>query len=163
MRMHGKFILPFLFAACLHGCSPAIRSFTATPLTVNDPDSVQLRPSSVTNKFTMGGFVESFLTEREQTPNLQSAPMGFFGSREVPVTSFVAKTFCTCDNWFASLPSSTQPNRTFAFTGDSSIFRTHLQLIKTADTLFHWLERNKIRWRVYPRTKVPQQKRASLQ
>ena len=62
---------------------------------------------------TMTGFVEAYGDFTGQNPNIQSDPMCFFGSEEVPITSFLARKFCTCDNWFCPLPTSTpaEPDR----------------------------------------------------
>lgn len=43
--------------------------------------------------------------------------MGYYTSRELPVTDFLARNFLVCDRWFAPLPASTQPNRLMAMSG----------------------------------------------
>jgi phospholipase C len=111
----------------------------------------QLSYSSVTQQFDMTGFVEAYANLTKTNPVQQCDPMGFFASSTVPITSFLAQNFLVCDQWHASLPSSTQPNRTMAFCGSSEIYDTSsgARLIPTEDMLFNWLERNRIRWRVY--------------
>ena len=109
----------------------------------------QLSKHSVTKKFTMKGFVEAYSKVENVKINPESEPMGYFSSRHVPITSFLAQNFCTCNRWFSSLPTSTQPNRTIAFCGDTGIFETKTQLIDIEDSVFHWMDRNNIRWRVY--------------
>jgi phospholipase C len=111
--------------------------------------ATQLALSQVTQKYTMTGFVEAYTKVTDVNPNPQTEPMGFFNSTQVPITSFLARTFCTCYRWFASLPTSTQPNRTIAFTGNSSIYKTGPQLIQIDDNIFDWMNRAGVRWRVY--------------
>jgi phospholipase C len=113
--------------------------------------ATQLAYSSVTQQFDMTGFVEAYAALTNTQPVQQADPMGFFASTTVPITSFLARNFCVCDQWHAPLPSSTQPNRTIAFCGSSEIFDTSSgpRLISCDDILFDWLERAHIRWRVY--------------
>jgi phospholipase C len=110
---------------------------------------VQLAKSQVTQQYTMTGFVEAYASATGTIPNPQTQPMGFFNSGMVPITSFLAQTFCTCDRWFCSLPTSTQPNRTMAFAGDSAIFNTKARLIEIRESIFDWMNRTGVRWRVY--------------
>jgi phospholipase C len=121
----------------------------------HDYVAMQLARSGVTKKFTMDGFVKAYAKALEEEngksviPNPETEAMGYFNSSQVPITSFLAQNFCACDNWFCSLPTSTQPNRVIAFCGDSGIFDTKTRLIETTDSIFDWMERAKIRWRVY--------------
>jgi phospholipase C len=116
-----------------------------------DQVQTQLSYSSVTQQFDMTGFVEAYAKLSQTNPAQQADPMGFFASKTVPITSFLAQNFRVCNQWHAPFPSSTQPNRTMAFCGSSEIFDTSsgARLIHTEDMLFDWLERNRIRWRVY--------------
>jgi phospholipase C len=116
-----------------------------------DEVQTQLAYSSVTQQFDMTGFVEAYVKLTQANPARQADPMGFFASGTVPITSFLARNFRICNRWHAPFPSSTQPNRTMAFCGSSEIFDTSSgpRLIHTDDILFDWLERNRIRWRVY--------------
>ena len=112
----------------------------------------QLARSPVNGEITMSGFVQAYADAPTTIgpPNPQAVPMGFFSSAQVPITSFLAQEFCTCDRWFASLPSSTQPNRTMAFFGQSPIYKTGgPQLIPLDNNVFNWLKTNGITWRAY--------------
>jgi phospholipase C len=111
--------------------------------------ATQLARSSVSGQFTMAGFVEAYAAFNSLTPNPQPDPMGFFPSAQVPVTSFLARNFCPCDRWFCSLPTSTQPNRTMAFCGQSGIFHTGMQVIPATNNIFDWMDTAGISWRVY--------------
>jgi len=111
--------------------------------------TTQIAKSPVNNKFQMTGFVEAYAKFTNRNPNPECEPMGYFNSHQVPITDFLAKNFCTCNRWHSALPTSTQPNRTIAFCGDSSIHETATRLIPIEDSLFDWMERAGINWRVY--------------
>ncbi len=112
--------------------------------------AIQLARSEVTQRLTMTGFVEAYAKSLQKgDPGPCPDPMGYFPSDQVPVTSFLARRFLTCDRWHCPLPSSTQPNRAVAWTGSSKIFDTKARLIPTEDTILDWLDRAGIRWRVY--------------
>lgn len=118
-----------------------------------DEVKLQLAKHPLTGNLTMGGFVEAYANATKRDPNKECEPMGFFESPLVPVTSFLARTFCTCDNWFTPLPTGTQPNRNMAFSGDSFISDNGLLLKISSNNIFDWLarakRRNNVRWRVY--------------
>ncbi len=97
----------------------------------------------------MSGFVEAYANATGVNPPLECDPQCFYSSGQVPITSFVARQFCICDNWFCPLPTSTQPNRTVAFCGHSEIYETKLQAIPSDGNLFDWLDANHISWGVY--------------
>lgn len=113
----------------------------------------QLAKSPVSGQFTMNGFVDSYVAKTGQDPNHECQPMGFFSSDQVLASSFLAKTFCTCDRWFTPLPTGTQPNRTIAFSGDSDIYSNGTLLNISGNNIFDWLNSvrpaDKVRWRVY--------------
>ena len=121
-----------------------------------DQVAAQLAPTPG-GPITMGGFVSSYAAFRlAQEPPVADVgpepdPMSFFPSGLVPVTSFLARSFCTCDRWHSSMPTSTQPNRTMAWSGESSIYDTStgLRLIDTEGTVLDWLVEQGCRWRVY--------------
>lgn len=104
---------------------------------------------SANHKFAMSGFVEAYINASGAAPNDESTPMEFFHSQQVPITSFLAQNYCICENWFCPIPTSTQPNRTMAFCGDTPIYDTKLQIINTPTSIFKWMDEMDIRWRVY--------------
>lgn len=113
---------------------------------------LQLLKHPLTGKITMGGFVEAHANAINGDPNKEAEPMGFFELAHVPATSFLARTYCTCDNWFTPLPTGTQPNRNMAFSGNSAISENGLLLRIGDNNIFDWLDRarrTKVRWRVY--------------
>lgn len=111
--------------------------------------AAQLAKSKVTGKFTMSGFVKVYCEKTGLPPNTQSQPMGFFKSAQAPISSFLASRFCVCDRWFTPIPTSTQPNRTMAFYGDTYNHFTRAGLIDMNNSLFDWMTNAGIRWRVY--------------
>jgi phospholipase C len=68
-----------------------------------------------------GGFVKSFIESRNPkdkvTSDLWVVPMGYYTSKDLPVYDHLARQYCVCDRWFASVPGDTWPNRLFAVTG----------------------------------------------
>lgn len=111
--------------------------------------ATQLAWSELRQQFQMTGFVEAYAGKTGRSPNPQTDPMGFFGAEFVPITHFLAGNFCVCDRWHSPLPTSTQPNRTMALCGDSSIYRTKLQAISATGNVFDWMNKAGVRWRVY--------------
>ncbi len=78
-------------------------------------------------------------------------PIGFLGSKDLPVTSFLANNFAVCDHWFAPLPASTHPNRIMALSGSTPIDRTTWTdiTLEIDSIVLDWLDARGIRWRVY--------------
>ena len=52
-----------------------------------------------TQQFLMDGFVKAYAEASNSIPVREVEPMGYFSSDQVPITSFLAQSFCTCDNW----------------------------------------------------------------
>ena len=71
--------------------------------------------------FPTGGFVKAFLDSRSPADQLGRdlwvVPMGYYGSKDLPTYDFLAHNFCVCDNWHASVPGDTWPNRLYSLTG----------------------------------------------
>jgi phospholipase C len=130
------------------------RKKTDTALTADLPHeynyvATQINKSEANGRYGMDGFVTAYMQATGENPNTSSPPMGFYGRNLVPITSFLAGTYAVCDKWHAPLPTSTQPNRTMAFCGDSSIHDTKLQLIPADGNIFDWMNANNVKWRVY--------------
>jgi phospholipase C len=92
-----------------------------------DPDHspkgvrTQLGPGYTAGGPRNGGFVKSFIQSRKAADNvtkdLWSVPMGYYTSKDVPVYDHLARQYCVCDRWYASIPGDTWPNRLYATTG----------------------------------------------
>ena len=67
------------------------------------------------------------------------------------MSNFLAMNYAVCDNWFAPLPTDTQPNRSMAYTGYSLIEDTKARPIPTVGEsfIFEWLNTHSVSWRVY--------------
>ena len=116
-------------------------------------------------KFRMSGFVRTYYdkmradavkrgmtakaAKETYVPGTRIECMGFYPEDQVPISSFFAQNYGVCDNWFCTLPTSTQPNKTFALCGDTPIYDTKLRLVNVDDIVLDWLERNHVRYRVY--------------
>jgi phospholipase C len=114
-----------------------------------EPVKMQLGKHPVNGRYTMKGFVEAYSHVENAVVNHECEPMGYYVSKDVPITSFLAQTFCTCDRWFSPLPTSTQPNRNMAFCGFTPIKDTYSRPIDINHSLFDWMDDNHIRWNVY--------------
>jgi phospholipase C len=70
------------------------------------------------------GFVANFEKTRAEggepvrlDPEFVKVPMGYFGAQHLPVYRHLAHNFCVCDNWHASIPGDTWPNRLYSLAG----------------------------------------------
>ncbi|CAL9138443.1 unnamed protein product [Musa acuminata var. zebrina] len=64
----------------------------------------------------MNGFAQQ--AEKEQ-PGMSSTVMNGFRPAAVPVYESLVREFAVCDRWFASVPTSTQPNRLYVHSATS--------------------------------------------
>lgn len=100
--------------------------------------------------FTMSGFVEAYF---DATGSKVADPpsMGFLSPGDVSMSNFLAMNYAVCDNWFAPLPTDTQPNRSIAYSGYSLIDDTKARPIPTVaeSFIFEWLNARNVSWRVY--------------
>jgi phospholipase C len=66
----------------------------------------------------MNGFVDNYMSQTSTDPAPVAANiMHYFTERQVPVLSALAKAFGVSDQWHASAPCQTWPNRFFVHTG----------------------------------------------
>ena len=113
------------------------------------PDPPHERPNVATQigarradgTFSMDGFIENAKGD--------SMVMNYYWPADIPVTDFLARNFCVCDRWFASLPAGTQPNRLMAMSGYSRIDLNSSAFIPDQYLVYDWLDAHRIRWRVY--------------
>jgi len=88
-----------------------------------------------------GGFVKDFLATRTSKagnkvtlpPEYRGMPMGYYSARHLPVYDHLARNFCVCDAWHASIPGDTWPNRLYAVAGRED------EKIGYRRTLWGWL------------------------
>jgi phospholipase C len=97
----------------------------------------------------MGGFVDTYLRDYVSPPPADpDVPMGYYDAEAVPTYDFLAKNYCVCDRWFASLPCGTQANRLMASSGRSKVADNSIPL-PNQKLLYDWLGARGIGWRVY--------------
>ena len=95
----------------------------------------------------MGGFVESFIEAHPTTAD-PGAVMGYYDGDTLRAYDFLARHFCVCDQWFASVPLGTQANRLMAMSGESKVL-DNVTLLPDQSLVYDWLNARKIPWRVY--------------
>jgi len=100
---------------------------------------------------TMCGFAQSYATQSAKGVFAPSAVMHYFTPEQVPVISTLAKAFGVCDQWHASAPCQTWPNRFFVHTGTSlgHVDNKTFSIPFDAPSLFRRLEDANKTWRVY--------------
>lgn len=79
------------------------------------------------------------------------AVMHYFTPDQAPVLSGLARSFGVCDEWFASAPCQTWPNRFFAHTGTSLgyVDNDEFPIPFRGASLLRQLEDRGVSWRVY--------------
>ena len=96
-----------------------------------------------------GGFVRSFAALDPQTPG---RIMGYHRAGDLPVYDALAREYCVCDQWFASVPGPTWPNRLYALAGHSQGERNNPPLVPIPaypmKTIFEHLDDAGVDWRV---------------
>lgn len=97
----------------------------------------------------MGGFVESYLRFSDKPPPDPGVVMGYYDAEAVPTFDFLARNFCVCDRWYASLPLGTQPNRLMAMSGESRLVRNSGLLLPEQPLVYDWLTEHKVPWCAY--------------
>ena len=102
------------------------------------------------SRFTMSGFADAYFQATGSKIN-NPPSLGFLSPGDTPISSFLAAQYAVCDNWFAPLPTDTQPNRSVAYSGYSMIDDTKPRPIPTVkgSFIFEWLNSRNISWRVY--------------
>jgi phospholipase C len=100
----------------------------------------------------MSGFAANYMAQGAASPpRSPKAVMHYFLPGQLPVLNTLAAAFGVCDQWHASAPCQTWPNRFFTHTGTSAGF------INNADfsipfgepSIFKRLSKNNRTWRVY--------------
>jgi phospholipase C len=93
-------------------------------MTIPSPDPGELFADINTQLFGLGsadnglpppmnGFVDNYVRQTEEPPYDARQVMHYFTPKQVPVISQLATQFAVCDQWHASAPNQTWPNRFF--------------------------------------------------
>ena len=98
----------------------------------------------------MSGFIKNYMAQPSGNQD-PMAVMHYFTEKQVPVISALAKAFGVSDQWYASAPCQTWPNRFFAHTGTCAghVDNDHFDVPFTRPTIFHRLQDKGKSWRVY--------------
>ncbi len=112
--------------------------------------SVATQLAKTGTRFTMSGFADAYFQQSGSKVN-DPPSLGFLSPVDTSISSFLAAQYAVCDNWFAPLPTDTQPNRSMAYSGYSLIENTKPRLIPTVKEsfVFEWLNSRNVSWRVY--------------
>lgn len=134
---------------------------TAASATIPDPDPGESFADMTAQLFAgratvspppMSGFVANYMAQAQtDCPRDPEAVLHYFAPEQIPVLSTLAKAFGVCDQWFASAPCQTWPNRFFAHTGTAlgHVNNDTFRIPFSAPSIFDRLERNGNTWRVY--------------
>jgi phospholipase C len=115
-------------------------------------------PASVGEASTAQGFVKNYgytLTWETnmkwsiQAGTVEGDIMGCFTPEALPVLSALAKGYAVCDQWFASAPTETLPNRAFACAATSQGHMDDKTHTFSSPTIFGLLEAANLGWAVY--------------
>lgn len=100
----------------------------------------------------MSGFVDNYMAQKSaDPPPLAASIMHYFTAGQVPVISALARAFGVSDQWYASAPCQTWPNRFFAHTGTAGGYTDNNvdEIPFGRPTLFKRLGEKGRSWRVY--------------
>jgi phospholipase C len=75
--------------------------------------------------------------------------MGCFAPDALPVLSALARGYAVCDQWFASVPTETMPNRAFACAATSQGHMDDKTRTFTSPSIFGLLSQHEISWTIY--------------
>ena len=75
--------------------------------------------------------------------------MGCFTPDTLPVLSALARGYAVCDQWFASVPTETMPNRAFACSATSQGHMDDKTRTFTSPSIFGLLSQHGIGWAIY--------------
>jgi phospholipase C len=102
--------------------------------------------------YPMNGFMKNYAVDKDLPAEAYGEVMGFFTPEEIPITAFLADNYTVCDNWFAPIPTSTQPNRLMAMGGFTKTDNTFSTTVPDQDLVYDWCGRQnkrQVKWRVY--------------
>jgi phospholipase C len=133
----------------VHRLSPATQAIADPPHGRKSIDRQINVPPVGPGLDQMGGFVQSYLEFSGKPPPDPSAVMGYYDAAAVPTFDFLARNFCVCDRWYASLPAGTQPNRLMAMSGDSRLIDNSGLFLPEQPLVYDWLTEHKVPWCAY--------------
>ncbi|HKJ94958.1 MAG TPA: alkaline phosphatase family protein, partial [Gammaproteobacteria bacterium] len=101
----------------------------------------------------MNGFVDNYIRQRAE-PAARYSPetiMHYYSPQQVPVISQLARHFAVSDQWFASAPCQTWPNRFFLHCATAGGYENNSppHFPYMMETVFNQLEEADQPWRIY--------------
>ncbi len=81
--------------------------------------------------------------------------MGMYSPEMLPIMSGLARGFAVCDQWFASAPTQTIPNRAFAAAATSQGHLDNHVKVFTCPSIFGSLSKSNIDWAIYGYNRAP--------
>ncbi len=126
-------------------------------LTTPTPDPGELYPDIAQQIFadqtpgkqvpTMQGFANNYAKHGGKARDI----MHYFQPAQVPVLSELARSFAVCDQWYASAPCQTWPNRFFLHTGTANGYPNNSpqHFPYTMNTIFNVLGDAGVEWKIY--------------
>jgi phospholipase C len=81
--------------------------------------------------------------------------MGVFPKEMLPILSGLARGYAVCDHWFASVPTETMPNRSFACAATSQGHMDDATFSITVPSIFGLLSKHNVSWAIYGYTSPP--------
>src|SRR6202030_4192892 len=81
--------------------------------------------------------------------------MGCFTPEALPVLCPLARGYAVCDQWYASVPTETLPNRAFAAAATSQGHMDDKTTSFTAPTIFGLLTQHSLTWRIHGYDSTP--------
>jgi phospholipase C len=97
----------------------------------------------------MNGFVSNFIKDVGGDITKGKSIMECYAPESLPVLSGLAKHFCVCTRWFASVPGPTWPNRFYMHAATSRGLVTNDTLDSGAQTIYDKLDGKQQSWRIY--------------
>ena len=75
--------------------------------------------------------------------------MGCFTPQALPLLSTLASEYAVCDQWFASVPTESLPNRAFACAATSQGYMTNGTAFYPVQSIFGLMTAHGLRWKIY--------------
>jgi phospholipase C len=66
------------------------------------------------------GFLRNFIAKKNPPAEYREIVIGHYTAKHLPVYDHLARQFCVCDAWHASIPGDTWPNRLYSLTGGAA-------------------------------------------
>jgi phospholipase C len=131
------------------GTSYKVRHLTRTALT--KPEDPCHGGACIAEQISnnMGGFVSNFAKSRPKAPKVDIV-MGYYTGSDLPVYDHLAREFCVCDRWFASVPGATWPNRLYAVAGRAAGSKDPKKVpVYDVPSFVRHLDKQKVSWSWY--------------